>query len=106
MSSSVVVEDGRYNGRTARLASGGRWPHRRRVRPRQGHPVRFPLTRRRGPRQRHRAAGDLPQVDDKLEAMTALRRATNDIPVPKDFIVSDPEELERLVDVVGRRARR
>jgi hypothetical protein len=38
--------------------------------------------------------------------MTALRRATNDIPVPKDFIVSDPEELERLVDVVGRRARR
>ncbi len=33
--------------------------------------------------------------------MTALRRATTDAPVPKDFIVSDPEELERLVDVVG-----
>ena len=38
---------------------------------------------------------------DKREAAIEIRRALQDMPVPKDIIVSTPEELERKRDWIG-----
>ena len=43
----------------------------------------------------------LPHVDDKRAAAIALRRALADLPVPKDVVVTTPEEIERRGHVVG-----
>lgn len=99
---SVVFENGRYNGRTLRewlpdlvdhIVAGF-------------DPVKIIVFGSLARQEEDRGSDIdvlviLPQVDDKLEAMAALRRATNDIPVPKDFVVSDPAEIEELGDVVG-----
>jgi predicted nucleotidyltransferase len=43
----------------------------------------------------------LPKVDCKRQARVAIRRCLADAPVPKDIIVTTPDEIERRGDVVG-----
>ena len=43
----------------------------------------------------------LPEVANKRQAAVAIRRAFTDLPVPKDIVVTTPEEIARRVDVVG-----
>jgi len=43
----------------------------------------------------------LPEVANKRQAAVAIRRAFTDLPVPKDIVVTTPEEIARRGDVVG-----
>jgi predicted nucleotidyltransferase len=43
----------------------------------------------------------LPTVDDKHEVAIDIRRALADIPVPKDIVVTTPEEIARRGHLVG-----
>ena len=43
----------------------------------------------------------LPHVDDKRRAAIEIRRALAHFPVPKDIIVSTPEEIDVRGDLVG-----
>ena len=43
----------------------------------------------------------VPQVADKRRAAIEIRRALAEFPVPKDIIVTTPEEIERRGDHVG-----
>lgn len=43
----------------------------------------------------------LPQVGDKRQAVVEILRALADFPVPKDVIVTTPEEIERRGNLVG-----
>jgi len=43
----------------------------------------------------------LPKVECKRQARVAIRRCLADAPVPKDIIVTTPDEIERRGDVVG-----
>ena len=43
----------------------------------------------------------LPHVNDKREVAIAIRRSIADVPIPKDIIVTTPEEIERRGDCVG-----
>ncbi len=44
----------------------------------------------------------LPSAPDKHEAAVAVYRALRDIRIPKDIIISTPEEIARYGDMVGR----
>ncbi len=44
----------------------------------------------------------LPSAPDKHEAAVAVSRALRDIRIPKDIIISTPEEIARYGDMVGR----
>ena len=48
----------------------------------------------------------LPHVENKRTAAVALRRVLADLPVPKDVIVTTPEEIDRRGGIVGREALR
>ena len=43
----------------------------------------------------------LPVVEDKREACVAIRRALKDAPLPKDVIVTTPDEIEERGDRIG-----
>ncbi len=43
----------------------------------------------------------LPEVANKRQAAVAIRRALTDLPVPKDIVVTTPEEIARRGDFVG-----
>ncbi len=43
----------------------------------------------------------LPHVEDKRAAAISLRRVLADLPVPKDVVVTTPEEIERRGEIVG-----
>ena len=43
----------------------------------------------------------LPRVDDKRSAAVQIRRLLSDLPVPKDIVVTTPEEIARRGDLVG-----
>jgi len=43
----------------------------------------------------------LPHVSNKREAAVKIRRALSHFPVPKDIIVSSPEEIAARGDLVG-----
>jgi uncharacterized protein len=43
----------------------------------------------------------LPEVANKRQAAVAIRRALADLPVPKDIVVTTPEEIDRRGDLVG-----
>ena len=43
----------------------------------------------------------LPEVANKRQAAVAIRRAFTDLPVPKDIVVTTPEEIARRRDFVG-----
>ncbi len=43
----------------------------------------------------------LPKVDDKRSAAIEMRRALSRIPVPKDIVVTTPEEIARRGDLIG-----
>ncbi len=43
----------------------------------------------------------LPHVEDKRATAIALRRALADFPIPKDVVVTTPEEIERRGEIVG-----
>ena len=42
-----------------------------------------------------------PHVDNKRDAAVAIRRILADLPVPKDIIVTDPDEIARRGHVIG-----
>ena len=44
----------------------------------------------------------LPSAPDKHEAAVAVYRALSDIRIPKDIIISTPEEIARYGNMVGR----
>jgi len=44
----------------------------------------------------------LPSAPSKHEAAIAIRRALHDIRIPKDIIISTPDEIARYGDMVGR----
>ncbi len=75
MTASVVFRDCRYNGRTL-------W---------EGLPDESDVD----------LLIVLPQVEDKLESMLALRKATAHIPVPLDILPTDPDEVARGGEEVG-----
>jgi uncharacterized protein len=43
----------------------------------------------------------LPEAPDKRQTAIAIRRALNDLPIPKDVIVTTPDEIKRRGHVVG-----
>jgi uncharacterized protein len=43
----------------------------------------------------------LPEIANKRQAAVAIRRVLTDLPVPKDIVVTTPEEIARRGDVVG-----
>jgi predicted nucleotidyltransferase len=43
----------------------------------------------------------LPEVANKRQAAVAIRRVLRDLPVPKDIVVTTPEEIARRGDLVG-----
>jgi predicted nucleotidyltransferase len=43
----------------------------------------------------------LPEVANKRDAAVRIRRALADSPLPKDIVVTTPEEIERRGDVIG-----
>jgi uncharacterized protein len=43
----------------------------------------------------------LPEVANKRQAAVAIRRLLTDLPVPKDIVVTTPEEIARRGDLVG-----
>jgi predicted nucleotidyltransferase len=43
----------------------------------------------------------LPEVANKRKAAVAIRRILRDLPVPKDIVVTTPEEIARRGDLVG-----
>ena len=43
----------------------------------------------------------LPHVENKREAAVQMRRLLADAPLPKDIVVTTPEEVERRGDVIG-----
>ena len=43
----------------------------------------------------------LPQVDNKREAAIQIRRVLSDLPVSKDIVVTDPDEIARRGHLVG-----
>jgi uncharacterized protein len=43
----------------------------------------------------------LPEVANKRQAAVAIRRAFTDLAVPKDIVVTTPEEIARRGDIVG-----
>jgi predicted nucleotidyltransferase len=43
----------------------------------------------------------LPEVANKRQAAVAIRRILRDLPVPKDIVVTTPEEIARRGDLVG-----
>lgn len=43
----------------------------------------------------------LPEVSNKRHAAVAIRRALTDLPVPKDIVVTTPEEIARRGDLIG-----
>ncbi len=43
----------------------------------------------------------LPETHDKWQAAIDIRRSLNTLPVPKDVIVTTPEEIEQRGHVVG-----
>ena len=43
----------------------------------------------------------LPEVTNKRKAAVAIRRILRDLPVPKDIVVTTPEEIARRGDLVG-----
>ena len=43
----------------------------------------------------------LPEVDNKRHAAVAIRHVLEDLPVPKDIMVTTPEEIARRGDLVG-----
>ena len=43
----------------------------------------------------------LPEVANKRQAAVEIRRLLTDLPVPKDIVVTTPEEIARRGDLVG-----
>jgi uncharacterized protein len=43
----------------------------------------------------------LPEIANKRQAAVAIRRILTDLPVPKDIVVTTPEEIARRGDLVG-----
>lgn len=43
----------------------------------------------------------LPHVDDPGDVMEEMLAALEDVPVPKDVIPTDPQEIEREGDLIG-----
>jgi uncharacterized protein len=43
----------------------------------------------------------LPEVASKRQTAVAIRRKLTDLPVPKDIVVTTPEEIARRGDLVG-----
>jgi predicted nucleotidyltransferase len=43
----------------------------------------------------------LPKVANKRQAAVEIRRVLTDLPVPKDIVVTTPEEIARRGDLVG-----
>jgi predicted nucleotidyltransferase len=43
----------------------------------------------------------LPEIANKHQAAVAIRRVLTDLPVPKDIVVTTPEEIARRGDLVG-----
>jgi predicted nucleotidyltransferase len=43
----------------------------------------------------------LPEVANKRKNAVAIRRILRDLPVPKDIVVTTPEEIARRGDLVG-----
>lgn len=43
----------------------------------------------------------LPAVENKRQAAIEMRRALADIPVPKDIVVTSPDEIAQRGDVIG-----
>jgi predicted nucleotidyltransferase len=43
----------------------------------------------------------LPEIANKRQAAVAIRRVLTDLPVPKDIVVTTPEEIARRGDLVG-----
>lgn len=102
MSQTIVFEDGRWNGRTAR-----EWlPEVVEKVVQEFDPLRILLfgSLARGDEDRDSDIDLLvvfPEVENKREARIALRRATAELPVPVDFVVTHPDEIARRGDLVG-----
>jgi uncharacterized protein len=43
----------------------------------------------------------LPEIANKRQAAVAIRRVLTDLPVPKNIVVTTPEEIARREDLVG-----
>ena len=102
MAAPVVFDNGRYNGRTLR-----EWlPKAVQAIVEAADPLQVVLfgslaEGTEGPDSDIDLLVVLPNVEDKLQVMLDLRKATASIPAPLDIIPSDPGEIERRGQDVG-----
>ncbi len=102
MAAPVVFKDGRYNGRTLR-----EWlPDLIDAIVDASDPLQIILFGSLGSGHEDRDSDVdllvvLPHVENKHTAAASLRRATRNVPIPKDLIATDPAELAARGDEPG-----
>ena len=102
MTAPVVFDSGRYNGRTLR-----EWlPEAVQALVKAADPLQIVLfgslaEGTEGPDSDIDLLVVVPSVEDKLQVMLDLRKATRSIPAPLDIIPSDREEIKRRGQDVG-----